>query len=571
MEPREVISGGSSMRKAVIIGGVAGGISAAVRLRRLCEQDSIILIEQTKDISIMGYSLPCYISGMVDSKEQLMTYTEEELRERFNLDIRTGCTVTQIDRATKTLTIQTEENGMYQETYDVLILATGDCPAVPDVPGAKDRLYTLKHFRDAEKLRGLLEENAGRSAVILGGSSVGMEMAVCFKNAGLQVSIVEKRNQVLPFLDFEMAQRVHQELNRQGVSLYLRAEEEAFVDEGRTLLLKDGRRLTADIFFAATGRIPQNRLAENAGFKLNEAGAVVTTGTYAVLDAETMTPVEGVYAIGSAIQVQGFVTRSAMDFSLTGPAVRQGHLVADHLAGLPIQNDGVQGTTILKIFDLTAGMTGARKEMLEKRGIRWKEVIVHGHNHPLYYPGADLMTLKIRFDPNTLKILSVQAVGGEGTDKRLDVLATAMRLNATIRSLTSLELACAPPYADIKDPVNQLGYAAVNISDGIYRTISWEEVDRVIAEGNFFLDVRSRDDFARAPLTGAVNIPLSEIRASLDKLPDAKDTPVYVGCSIGRHAYTAIRILKGMGYTCLYALSGGIKTYYDAHYVPGEA
>ncbi len=555
------------MKKILVIGGAAGGASAAVRLRRLSEKNTIILFEKEAQIALAGCALPYYISGVVTRREDLEAYTEANLKSRFNIDVRTQSEVVAIHPEEKNVVVSSDGRE-YSETYDCLIIATGGRPVIPTIKGIEEanNVYTIDSLPDADRIKVAAEACRGGSVIVVGGSYVGLEMAESFRRLNLKVTVVEKGPQVLAGLDFEMAQIVHRELNANSVSVILNDGVSSIENNGKTVALESGRRLQADMLFFATGITAENHLARQAGFKLSERGFIITTGTFAVLDAETMTPVDGVYAVGNAVQVQGFVTRTGMDFALAGPASRQGRLVADHLAGLPIDNAGVQGTSVLKIFTKTVGVTGAQQEMLEKRHIAFQEVIVHANNHPAYYPGAEPLTLKLLYDVKTLKILAAQAVGGEGTDKRLDVLATAMRLGATIRNLTSLELSCAPPYASVKDPVNILGYAAVNISDGIYKTVTWDKIDSLIQMGGFLLDVRGTHEYAKGHLEGAVNIPLDTLRDAADSLPEDTTMPIYVYCSIGRHAYTAIRILRGFGYKTLYALSGGYATYCDAHY-----
>ncbi|WP_195269162.1 FAD-dependent oxidoreductase [Eubacterium sp. 1001713B170207_170306_E7] len=559
------------MKKILIIGGMTGGASAAARLRRLSEEDEIILFERSGHISYAGCGLPYYIGDVIGRRQALFAETAPGLAKRYRLDIRCGSEVLSINRDNKSVLVQNLETGeTYEERYDKLILSPGSRPAVPELPGmdAADNAFTLKEVRDADALKKACAALAPERAVVIGGGFAGVEMAENLSRLGLAVTIVEKRRQLLGAFDFEMAQILHRTLNAHGVGIILEDGASRFENEGRILVLESGRALECDLAVLTTGVKPESGLARRAGLRVNEAGYIVTTQTYAALDADLLTPVDGIYAIGDAIQVQNFVDKQPYAAAHAGPASRQGRVLADHLAGLPTVNNGLQGTSILKIFDQTAAVTGNNVARLKKMGISYQEVHAHRLCHAGYYPGASLIDLKLIYDPKTLKILGAQAVGKEGVDKRIDVISTAMRLGATIRNLACLELCYAPPYSTVKDPVNILGTIAGNISEGIYKTIGWDEVDGVVAEGGFLLDVTTPQEYENGHIDGAVNIELDALRERLDELPQERELPLYVYCLAGQRAYTAIRLLRGCGYNNLYLLSGGYATYCDGRYQP---
>lgn len=407
-----------------------------------------------------------------------------------------------------------------------------------------------------------------KHAVVVGGGFGGLAMAENLQRLGLTVTIVEKKRQIVGAFDFEMAQILHRELNVHSVGLVLDDGVSRFENKGKTLVLESGRTLDCDLSILTMGVKPESGLAQRAGLRVSEAGYVVTTQTYAALDADLLTPVDGIYAIGDVVQVQNFVDKQPDAAGLAGPATRQGRVLADHLAGLPTVNNGLQRTSILKIFGKTAATTGNNVARLKKMGISYQEVHAHRLCHADNYPGASLIDLKLIYDPKTLKILGAQAVGKEGVDKRIDVISTAMRLGATIRNLACLELCYAPPYSTVKDPVNILGTIAGNISEGVYKTIPWDEIEGIVADGGFLLDVMPPEEFDKGHISGAVNIELDCLRERLDELPQERGLPLYICSGTGQRAYTAVRLLRGCGYNNLYLLSGGYATYCDGTYQP---
>ena len=559
------------MKKILIVGGVVGGASAAARLRRLNGEDEIILFERDDKISYAGCGFPYYIGGVIPERSALLAQTVSGLSKRYRLDIRCGSEVLSINRDTKSVVVRKRDTGeTYEESYDKLILSPGSAPSVPELEGMDEaeNTFTLKDLQDADTLKQALMNPAPEHAVVIGGGFAGVEMAENLKKQGLAVTIVEKRRQILKAFDFEMAQILHRTLNEHGIGLILEDGVRRFENRGKTLVLESGRELDCDLSVLTTGVKPESGLARRAGLRVSETGYVVTTQTYAALDAELLTPVDGIYAIGDVVQVQNFVDKQPYAAPLAGPASRQGRVLADHLAGRPTVNNGLQGTSILKIFDKTAAVTGNNVARLRKMGISYQEVHAHQLCHAGYYPGASLIDLKLIYDPKTLRILGAQAVGKEGVDKRIDVISTAMRLGATIRNLACLELCYAPPYSTVKDPVNVLGMIAGNISEGIYKTIAWDEVDGIVADGGFLLDVTSPAEFEKGHIDGAVNIGLDDLRERLDELPQERELPLYVCCRFGQWAYTAIRLLRSCGYNNLYLLSGGYATYCDGNYQP---
>ena len=558
------------MKKILIVGGVTGGASAAARLRRLNEEDEIILFERSEHTGCAGCGLPYYIGGVIEERRKLLQ-TVSGLAKRYRLDIRCGSEVLSINRDDKSITVREKETGeTYEESYDKLVLSPGSRPTVPDLPGMDEaeNAFTLKDVQDADVLKKALMTLTPKHAVVVGGGFGGLAMAENLQRLGLTVTIVEKKRQVVGAFDFEMAQILHRELNVHGVGLVLDDGVSRFENKGKTLVLESGRTLDCDLSILTMGVKPESGLAQRAGLRVSEAGYVVTTQTYAALDADLLTPVDGIYAIGDVVQVQNFVDKQPDAAGLAGPATRQGRVLADHLAGLPTVNNGLQRTSILKIFGKTAAMTGNNVVRLKKMGISYQEVHAHRLCHADNYPGASLIDLKLIYDPKTLKILGAQAVGKEGVDKRIDVISTAMRLGATIRNLACLELCYAPPYSTVKDPVNILGTIAGNISEGVYKTIPWDEIEGVVTDGGFLLDVMPPEEFDKGHISGAVNIELDCLRERLDELPQERGLPLYICSGTGQRAYTAVRLLRGCGYNNLYLLSGGYATYCDGTYQP---
>lgn len=557
------------MSKILIVGGVAGGATAAARLRRLSEDDEIILFERDEYISFANCGLPYYIGDVITERQKLLVQTVEGMSKRFNLDIRNFSEVTAVNRETNTVQVINHQSGeTYEESFTHLILSPGAKPIAPPIKGLAeaDNIFTLRNIPDTDKIKVAVSHQKARRAVVIGGGFIGIEMAENLRELGLNVTVVEKLDQVFKPLDYEMAQLIHQELNANGVNLILGDGVDHFEAAGHSVVLESGMTLEADVVILSIGVVPENRLAKDAALKLGPRGHIVTTSTYQVLDGETEKPVKNIFAIGDAIEVKDFVSGSQTAVPLAWPANRQGRTVADHIYGKAFKNEGIQGTSVAKVFNLTMAATGSNAATLKARGVDFKEMHAHRGNHAGYYPGSSTIALKMVYDPKTLKILGAQAVGRDGTEKRIDVLATAMKMGATIYDLQDLELSYAPPFSAAKDPVNILGYMAQNMDEAVYGNAQWHEIDAILAQGGTLVDVRTPIEFSAGHVEGALNIPLDDLRDRLEELPQDKDAPLYLTCQVGLRGYLAICILKDHGYTNLYNLDGGFMTYKAGHY-----
>lgn len=557
------------MRKILIVGGVAGGATAAARLRRLSEQDEIIVFERGEFISFANCGLPYYVGDIIKSRRKLIVQTVEGMSKRFNLDIRNFSEITGINRKNKTVTVRSMKTGeTYTESYDILILSPGAKPIRPNIEGIDNakNLFLLRSIPDTDLVRGFVDENKPESAVVIGGGFIGVEMAENLSMRGVKITLVEKLSQVLAPLDFEMAQLVHRELNVNGIYLILNDGVACFKNEGRKVILESGLALDTDMIILSIGVVPENSLAKSCGLAMGKRGHIKTTKQFQVLDGKSGEVINDIYAIGDAIQVTDYVTGAETAIPLAWPANRQGRLVADYINGMDVSYEGSMGTSVLKVFNLAAASTGNNERQLKERGIKYKAIHAHRTNHANYYPDATNIALKLLFDPDTGKILGAQAVGREGTEKRIDVIATAIKLGGTIRDLPGLELCYAPPFSSAKDPVNILGYIACNVADDVYDVVHWHEIDEIAENGGYLLDVRTPVEFDAGHIKGAVNIELDELRDRIGEIKVSKDTPVYVACRVGLRAYIAIRILKANGFKKLYNLSGGYLTYKGAKY-----
>ena len=557
------------MKKILIIGGVAGGATAAARLRRLNEHDQIIMFERDEYISFANCGLPYYIGNVITDREDLLVQTVDGMSERFNLDIRNFSEVVDINRKDKKVTVRKVlTNEVYEESYDVLILSPGAKPIFPPIEGIKEskNLFVLRNIADTDAIYNAIEENQPKNAVVVGGGFIGVEMAENLTERGIKVTIVEKMPQVLAPLDFEMAQLVHQELNHHGVDLVLGDGLLKFSEEGKKIHLESGKVIETDLIILSIGVVPENTLAKKADVLVGPRGHIVTTSKLQVLDAQTQEIVEGFYALGDAIQVKDFVTKGDTAIALAWPANRQARLVADIINGKDVEYKGSLGTSVLKVFNLTVAATGNNQRLLEMKKIPYQAIHAHRNNHASYYPNATNISLKLLYHPETLEILGAQAVGEEGTEKRIDVIATAIKAKLKVIDLSDLELAYAPPFSSAKDPVNILGYIAENIIDGHYKVVYPNQVEDYIKQNAFFLDVRTPEEFEEGSIFGSVNIEVDQLRQRISEINVSKDTPIVVNCYVGLRAYLAIMILKSYGYTNLYNLSGGYRTYSALNY-----
>lgn len=527
--------------KIIIVGGVAGGMSAATRLRRLMEDAEIIVFEKGPFVSFANCGLPYYISGEIAEHDSLLLQTPESLRNRFNLDVRPYHEVININPDLQTVTVQTS-NGEIMESYDKLILSPGAKPVIPPLKGIAEaeNLFTLRNVPDLDKIMAKLEQINSGKAVVIGAGFIGLEMAENLALKGLTVTLVEQAPHVLPTFDLEMARYIETELSEKGVHVMTGQSVTAFHDKGQILELSNGQTLASDITILSVGVAPDSELASQAGIELGLRGGILVDQNY-------QTSQKHIYAVGDAIIVKQEITGQDALISLASPANRQGRQVADVIAGLPRKNRGSIGTAIVKVFDLAAASTGLSERAVQALG--YKHAVVHttGKDHAGYYPGATDIVLKLIFSPTDGKIFGAQAVGKKGIDKRIDVLATAIKAGLTIFDLPELELTYAPPFGSAKDPVNMIGYAAMNIAEGISQNIQWHQLEEELAAGKILLDVRNPAELQNGQFMGFLHIPLDQLRDRIDELDPAKE--YIVSCHSGLRSYIAERLLKEMGFT----------------------
>ncbi|MDO4798102.1 MAG: FAD-dependent oxidoreductase [Coriobacteriales bacterium] len=541
------------MTKIVIVGGVAGGASAATRARRLDEQAHIVLLERGPYVSFANCGLPYYVGSVIKDRGKLAVQTPQSLHARFNLDVRVQSEVVAINTAAHEVTVrnlQTDET--YVETYDKLLLSPGAEPVRPPLPGADlDHVLTVRNIPNVDRVTAILDEEHASSCVVVGGGFIGIEMAENLAERGIRTSVVEMASHVIKSIDADMAADLHAELRKGGVGLRLNTGVSAISQEGDSLAVhtSNGETLPCDFVILAVGVRPESAIARNAGIACGPRGHIL-------VDDRMHTSAPDVYAAGDAIQVVDFVTGADTAIPLAGPANRQGRIAAENMLGGDCRYTGTQGSSVVKVFSLCAASTGLTEEAARAQGIAFdKTYLTQGH-HAGYYPGARMMGIKVLWDPQTGKLLGAQAVGPEGVDKRIDVIATAIRLGADVRDLASLELCYAPPFGSAKDPVNMAGFVAENVLSGKLRQFFPEDVADLPRDGSVtLLDVRTpHERVVNGFIDGFVNIPVDEIRERADEIPQGK--PVYVHCKSGQRSYIACRILTGLGYTC-YNLAGG--------------
>lgn len=555
-------------KKVLIVGGVAGGASTAARLRRLDETAEIILFERGEYISYANCGLPYHVGDVIKSRESLLLQTPEGMKAKFRLDVRTRHEVTAIDRENKSVTVKDlAKDVSYTETYDVLVIATGSSPLTPPIPGREsNRVMTLWTVPDTDRIRAFIREHSATSAVVVGGGFIGLEMAENLHHAGLEVTIAEMLDQVMAPLDYEMAQLLHEHLAQSGVRLCLSDGVSSFEDTvgGITVKLKSGKEIRTDLVILSIGVKPNSALARDAGLTVSPAGGIVT-------DSRMRTSDPDIYAVGDAVEVEDFIFKGRTMIPLAGPANRQGRIAADNIAGLDASYKGTQGTAIAKVFELTAASTGANEKTLKKQGFAkgkdYEAIIITQNSHAGYYPGAMPLTMKLLFSKDGSKIFGAQIVGREGADKRIDVLATAIRLSASVLDLKDLELAYAPPYSSAKDPVNMLGFVAENMLTGKAALADWDELDH--SSGSTVLDVREDAERMVFEVPNSKHIPLGQLRSRISELDKSKEVTVF--CAIGVRAYNAARILKENGFTNVKVYPGGTKFYMSTHYQNREA
>lgn len=543
--------------KTVIVGGVAGGASAAARLRRLDEDAEIIIFERSGFISYANCGLPYYIGGTIEDEDDLTLQTPESFRTRFRIDARVRHEVTLINRSKKTVTVRALDTGSeYEESYDKLILAPGAVAIKPGLPGIdSDRIYTLRTVEDTLRIRNDAIKNSCKSAVVVGGGFVGVETAENLSKLGIDVSIVEMQNQLLGQLDSDMVSFIHSHMRKKGIKLLLGSGVAGFEDEAECIKvrLNSGETLCADMVILAIGVTPDSRLAKDAGLELGVKNSIAVNEHMQTSDSE-------IYAVGDAVSVTNSVTKQKINIYLAGPANKQGRIAADNIAGLNSEYKGSFASSVLKVFDMTAASTGINERTAKAAGISYEKVILSPASHAAYYPGGTVMTIKLLFEKDSGNILGAQAVGFEGVDKRIDVLATAMQAGMKVTDLCSLELAYAPPYSSAKDPVNLAGFIAENVITGKVKQFFFEDAERLPRDGSVtLLDTRTVTEYERGHAEGFdTHIPVDELRERLGELDINK--PVYVMCQSGLRSYIACRILSQEGFDC-YNFAGGFRLY----------
>ena len=542
--------------KVVIIGGVAGGATAAARIRRLDEQAEILVFERSGFVSYANCGLPYYIGGRIEDEQDLTLQTPESFRQRFNVRIHVRHEVTAIHPDKKTVTVKDLSSGaVFTETYDKLLLSPGAGPIKPDFAGVEsDRIFTLRTVEDTLKIKAYLTTRRPQSAVVVGGGFIGIEVAENLRACGVGVTLVEAAGQLMAPFDRDMAAFLHAGLRKNGIGLLLGRMVEGFADTdgGIDVRLKDAGTLHADMAVLAIGVVPETGLAKAAGLELGIKGSIA-------VNDRMETSVPDIYAVGDAVQIKNFVTGADTLISLAGPANKQGRIAADNICGGDSRYTGGLGSSIIKVFDMTAAVTGINEKTAASLGIGTDKVILSPMSHAGYYPGGRLMTVKVLFEKGSYRLLGAQIVGFDGVDKRIDVLATAIRAGMKAYELVDLDLAYAPPYSSAKDPVNMAGYIAENLRNGVVKQWYYEDDDRLPRDGSVtLLDTRTPAEYDRGHADGFINIPVDELRDRLGDLDRTK--PVYVMCQSGLRSYIAGRILTGNGFDA-YNFAGGFRVY----------
>ena len=540
--------------KTLIIGGVAGGATAAARLRRLDENAEIILVERGEFISFANCGLPYYIGGKIEKKSALTLQTPKSFNARYNVDVRVCSEVVKIDRERKFVTITNLQSAeTYDESYDKLILSPGAKPITPSIPGADSaRIFTLRNIPDTFAIKEFIEENQPESVAILGGGAIGIEMAENFHHLGLKVIVIELADQIIAPIDFDMACAVQNHIRSKGIDIILGNGVKSILEDGDKLRISlDDGEVIANMLLLSAGVRPESGLAKDCGLDLNERGFIVTDDNMRTNDPD-------IYAVGDVVEITDFVTQSRSAVALAGPANKQGRVAADNICGVESIYTGTQGSSILKIFEMTVASTGLNEKTANRLGIKFDKSFTVSSNHATYYPESSGLTIKTLFDPDTGRILGAQIVGSDGADKRCDVIATAIRFGATAFDLAKLELCYAPPFNSAKDPVNMAGFVIENLLTKKANTFHWHDIDDKDLDGVTLLDVRTEKEFENGTIPGFINIPLDELRKRINEIDPGK--PVYVTCQVGLRGYVACRILMQNGYDAL-NLSGGYSVW----------
>lgn len=545
-------------KKIVIIGGVAGGATAATRLRRLSEEDEIVLFEKGEYISFANCGLPYHVGGVIKERDELLLQTVEGINSQYGLDVRNFSEVTSIDPTGKKVSVLNHQTGdTYEESFDQLIISTGAKSIIPQIEGLDNtkNVFTLRNIPDMDLIKKYISENGVKTATVIGGGFIGLEMMENLTELGINVQLVEMAPQVMPNIDFEMAQILHSQINMHGVRLILNDGLKSFQNKGEILELTSGEKLQTDMTILSIGVLPENSLAKKSGIELGFKGSIK-------VNKNMQTNFKDIYAIGDVIEVTDAITGHPTNIPLAWPANRQGRLVADVINGIPAEYPGTQGTSVAKVFELTAAGTGNSERVLKLKNIDYHAIHIHPNSHAGYYPDASPIALKLLFSSEG-KILGAQAVGTEGVEKRIDVIATAIKFGAKASDLAAIELSYAPPYSSAKDPVNMLGYTADNILNNKVEIFQWSDIEELQETSSFFLDVREDFELATGSIENSVQIPLNQLREKLGELP--KDKVIYIYCQVGARGYNAARILMQAGFN-VKNLDGGYKTYKHAKF-----
>ena len=548
-----------SSKRVLIVGGVAGGASCAARLRRMDERAEVFIFERGNDVSFANCGLPYYIGGVIEDRRKLLVATPEQFRDWFKVEVRVRTAVRKIDPAQRTIeVVNLQTAATATEPYDALVLSPGAAPVRPPLPGIDlPGIFTLRSLDDVDRIHAWISRRGAERAVVVGAGYIGLEMADNLTRRGLDVTMLERLDQVMPPMDREMVVPVHAELQTHGVDLQLGNGVTAFEpgpNDSITVITVNNSRLTADLVILAVGVVPDVQLARDAGLRIGPLGGIW-------IDDQMRTSDPAIFAVGDAVEVRDFVTGQPALIPLAGPANRQGRIAADAICGRDVHFRGTQGTSVVGVFGLTLAMTGATEKTLRKASIPYAKSYTHSLDHAGYYPGAEMMTLKLLYSPEDGRVLGAQGVGKSGVEKRIDVLAMAIQKGATVYDLEETELCYAPPYGSAKDPVNMAGFTAANILRGDVDAVHWSDWLAAKAAGNgtaLVLDVRNPTEVAAGAVPGAVNIPLGELRKRLGELP--QDREIWVHCGVGQRSYYATRILKQNGFL-VRNLSGGLKAY----------
>ncbi|MCR5665593.1 MAG: FAD-dependent oxidoreductase [Eubacterium sp.] len=549
------------MGKTVIIGGVAAGASCAARLRRLKEDEEIVLLERGEYISYANCGLPYHVGDVIEERDNLLVMKKQVMQQRFKIDVRDRSEAIAIDSRAGQVTIRDGEGKEYQESYDNLLIATGSSPFRPNVEGIdSDKVKSLWTVSDTDQIKGYIKQHGAKSVAVIGGGFIGLEMAENLHHLGLEVTIVQSPKQVMKQLDFEMAELLHKTIKKQGVKLILEDGVAGFTDHGDnlTITLRSGNQFDADFAILSIGVRPNSQIAKEAGIAVNEKGGII-------VDDRMRTSAPHIYAAGDVVEIDDFVLGDRTMIPLAGPANKQGRIVADNIAGKDTAYQGTQGSFVIKVFDLTAASTGANEKVLAAKGYEkgkdYETVLITQNSHAGYYPGAKPLYLKLIFSLDGSKIYGAQVVGQEGADKRLDTIGTAMRFGASVKDLTNLELAYAPPFSSAKDPVNMAAYVAENVINGYVKIAAWDEIET--NKDAVILDVREKTELQGFAFDGAINIPLGQLRDRIGELDPGKE--YIIMCGIGVRAYNASRLLEQHGITNTKIYPGGVKYYRAIH------